>query len=68
MSSDSTFRASFDKPTGLLIIDGPGFSGIATPEQWEANERFIRQARHRARLDAYEGKWPDGFLKQIADL
>lgn len=62
------FRSSYDRPTDRLIIDGPGFSGIATPEEWEAIERAIRQARHRARMDAYEGKWPSGFLKQIADL
>ena len=67
-SSNEPFRWSYDKPTGLLMIDGPCFSGICTLEQWEAAERFTRQARHRARLDAYEGKWPDGFLKQIADL
>ena len=66
--NSAPFRAVFDKPTGRLIIDWPGGSGIATPEEWEAIERFIRQERHRARLDAYEGKWPDGFLKQIADL
>ncbi|WP_371346109.1 hypothetical protein [Ancylobacter sp. IITR112] len=52
------FRASYDPPTGLLIIDGPGFSGIGTLEEWEAIERAIRSARHRARMDAYEGKWP----------
>ena len=62
------FRAAFDKPTGRLIIDWPGGSGIGTLDEWEQIERFIRQERHRARLDAYEGKWPDGFLKQIADL
>ncbi|WP_428029833.1 hypothetical protein [Ancylobacter sp.] len=58
-SSREPFRDAFDKPTGLLIIDGPGFSGIATPEDWERVERFIRQARQRVRLDAYEGKWPE---------
>lgn len=52
------FRASFDPATGRLIIDGPGFSGIATLEGWEPIERAIRQARHRARSDSYEGKWP----------
>lgn len=62
------FRAAHDPPTGRLIIDGPGFSGCMTLEQWEAAERAIRQARQRARMDAYEGKWPTGFLKQIADL
>lgn len=58
-SGREPFRDAFDKPTGLLIIDGPGFSGIATPEQWEAVERHIRQARLKARLDAYEGEWPE---------
>jgi len=66
--NSSSFRAAFDKPTGRLIIDGTSFSGIGTLDEWEQIERFIRQERHRARLDAYEGKWPDGFLKQIADL
>lgn len=62
------FRAAHDPPTGLILIDGPGFSGIATLEQWEEAERAIRQARHRVRMDAYEGKWPTGFLKQIAGI
>lgn len=57
-SSPKPFRSSYDAPTGLLMIDGPCFSGIATPEKWEAIERHIRQARLKARLDAYEGKWP----------
>lgn len=59
MSSRSEpFRDAFDKPSGQLTIHGPGFSGMCTPEQWEAVERYIRRARHRARLDGYEGKWP----------
>ena len=62
------FRAAHDPPTDLLMIDGPGFFGCMTLEQWEAAERVIRQARHRARMDEYEGRWPAGFLKQIADL
>lgn len=52
------FRASFDPRTGRLIIDGPGFSGIATLEGWEPIERAIRQARHRVHAESYEGKWP----------
>lgn len=68
MSDDQpSFRAVFDKPTGLLIIDGPGFSGCMTLDQWEEAERAIRQARHRVRMDEYEGRWPTGFLRQIAD-
>lgn len=55
---EEPFRASFDAATGRLIIDGPSFSGIATLEGWEPIERAIRQARHKARADAYEGKWP----------
>lgn len=55
---DEPFRANFDPATGRLIIDGPSFSGIATLEGWEPIERAIRQARHRARLDSYEGQWP----------
>ena len=61
------FRAAHDPPTDLLIIDGPGFSGCMTMEQWEAAERAIRQARHRARMDEYEGRWPPWSLRQIAD-
>ena len=68
MSEAPPFRAVFHQPTGRLIIDWPGGSGIGTLDEWEQIERFIRQERRRARLDAYEGKWPDGFLKQIADL
>lgn len=69
MSSDSTgLRARYDAATRRLIIDWPGGSGIGTPEEWEMIERFIRQERCRVRVDAYEGKWPDGFLKQIANL
>lgn len=67
IDATADFRAAHDPPTGLLIIDGPGFSGCMTLEQWEGAERAIRQARHRARMDGYEGRWPTGFLKMLAD-
>ena len=48
------FRANFDPATSRLIIDGPGFSGIATPEQWKEIERAIRQARLRGQCEIRE--------------
>lgn len=51
-------RADFHEATGRLLIAGPAFSGIGTLEEMEQIERFIRQARHQVRSDAYEGKWP----------
>lgn len=61
-------RVSFDRPTGRLLLSGPGWSGIGTLEESEERRRVIDAAIMRVRLDAYEGKWPTGFLKQIADL
>lgn len=51
-------RADFHKPTGRLLIAGPAFSGIGTLEEMEQIERFIRQARHQVRANAYESRWP----------
>lgn len=52
------FRADFDKPTGRLLIAGPGWHGIGTLEEWEARARAImREVTHR-RLATYEGPQP----------
>lgn len=51
-------RADFHKPTGRLLIAGPASFAIGTLEELEQIERFIRQARHQVRADAYEGRWP----------
>lgn len=58
-------RADYHKPTGRLLIAGPAFSGIGTLEQMEQIERFIRQARHQVRADAYEGRWPASPKMQL---
>lgn len=50
-------RADYHKPTGRLLIAGPSFFAIGTLEEMEQIERFIRQARHQARANAYEGRW-----------
>lgn len=51
-------RADFHKPTGRLLIAGPSSFAIGTLEELEQIERFIRQARHQVRADAYEGRLP----------
>ncbi|WP_371346208.1 hypothetical protein [Ancylobacter sp. IITR112] len=58
VDSATGLRADFHEATGRLLIAGPAFFGIGTLEQMERIERFIRQARHQVRADAYEGKWP----------
>lgn len=69
MSSGSeAFRSSFHEPTGRLMLEGPGWAGIGTPDEWEERARAIMREVTKRRLEAYEGQWPDGFLKQIAGI
>lgn len=52
------FRADFDKPTGRLLIVGPGWHGIGTLEEWEARAQAIMREVTRRRLATYEGPQP----------
>jgi hypothetical protein len=60
------FRAAHDPPTDLLIIDGPGFSGCMTLEQWEAAERAIRQALEALLGQRGEPDWHTGKQRENA--
>ncbi|MBS9476257.1 hypothetical protein [Ancylobacter radicis] len=57
------FRAAYHAPLDRLMLSGPGWSGIGTPEQWEERARLILREVRRRKADPYEGEWPDGFLK-----
>ena len=68
MSSGNEPSASFHAPTGRLMLQGPGWSGIGTPDEWEERARLIMREVRKRRLEAYEGQWPDGFFSQIAGI
>jgi hypothetical protein len=57
-------RAAYDAPTGLLIISGPGWDGIGTPDQWEERARFILREVRRLR-DAAQPAGPVHFLHEL---
>lgn len=55
---DREIHVAYYAPVDRLILSGPGWNGIGTPDEWEARARAIMREVTRRRLDAYEGRWP----------
>lgn len=51
-------RASYDAPTGRLLITFDHHSGIGTLEEWEAFARFIQREVTRERVRQHDAKHP----------
>ncbi|WGD29854.1 hypothetical protein AncyloWKF20_19200 [Ancylobacter sp. WKF20] len=46
------FSAAYHGPVDRLLISGPGWSGIGTPDQWEERARLILREVRRVRKAA----------------
>lgn len=47
---------AYDVPTGRLLVEGPGWSGIGTLLEWEQRMLAIRKVIVRQRIAAYGGR------------
>lgn len=58
------FRAAYHAPVDRLLLSGPGWSGIGTPDEWRERARLILRAVERVERPA-QPTGPAHFLDHL---